>query len=227
LNTMPVIKKGTELAMHVFVRIAMASIVALSVGSSRADVVPIEAKGVQLGSSESELVAKLPETKCYGTGGQKSCLLWPKDRAKARCGDIVFMGKTEDIKANSDCRINAEIELGFGPAAIVKSYRFEFLDGTLGSITVNFNTVQFARVVIALTEKYGPPTSDKVGTIQNRAGAKFDNRVVIWERLDGRIEAEERSGTIDDAYVRMNTPAYRSSTTKEFVDKAKDAAKKL
>ena len=63
-------------------------------------------------------------------------------------------------------------------------------DKRVASIHVRFPESAFDRVSEALIEKFGQPKSDKTETIQNRGGAKFENRTLAWDD----VKVTQRAG---------------------------------
>lgn len=63
----------------------------------------------------------------------------------------------------------------------------------LGSISIYFPKDSFLQVLGALTEKYGPPSSETVEARQNAMGATFSSRVVRWVSDEDAIEMTEIS----------------------------------
>lgn len=116
--------------------------------------------------------------------------------------------------------------ISFGPAT-TRWIMFYLSDGKLANAQVGISAIDHFPVVIALTEKYGKPTSEKSVPVQNRMGAKFDNHVATWNLPDGVIEAKERNGTVDSGWVIMSTTQYLKDKEKELIDKSKAAASKL
>jgi hypothetical protein len=173
---------------------------------------PLEIKGVPIGASMDELQAKIPGFTCAASG----CILLVSSYVSKQCGS----------GASSNCLLKAWEPLKFGPA-FPKYYRAEFKDGKLARVSVTIDQGLAGQVIIALTEKYGKPSTDDVKSIQNRAGATFDNRVATWVRDDGEIKVEQRSGSINDGDVTISAKGYNEAATKEIVDKAKASAKGL
>lgn len=56
----------------------------------------------------------------------------------------------------------------------------------------NFETLK-----TLLSERYGPPRSDKNGTVQNRMGATFSNEVLAWTGPNYLIRLEQRGRSLD------------------------------
>lgn len=200
-------------------RIVIAVLLAAWVASTQAQSVPLEIKGVPFGATADELLAKLPAAKCYPSG----CLLSPSDMAEKQCGSMLDAVRNKSVM---ECRNSAIKESNFGPAP-TSLYMFEFRNGKLANATISFYETANLPLVIALTEKYGKPTSEKLVPMQNRAGAKFENKIVTWDLPDGRIEVSQRSSSIDKGSVRMSTTEYLKETAKEMIDKAKASASKL
>ena len=181
---------------------------------------PLEVKGVPLGASMEELKAKLPAFDCAKT----SCTLFMTLYVNKQCPTRMATAQSPQVWA--DCVSNVRDPLKFGPAN-VSYYEASFMDGALGRVFIRIGQIAADQVVIALTEKYGKPTSDSVTSIQNRAGATFDSRVVVWLREDGQIRVEQRYGNVDEGAVIISSKTYDAATSKATVDQAKASAKGL
>lgn len=89
----------------------------------------------------------------------------------------------------------------------------------LGSITVSFPIGDFDLVVSALKTKYGPPSYDKNGTLQDDTGTKLSSRQVRWVIGQDQINAAElptanyaqvgffRQAVIDRAKAKIGDPS--------------------
>jgi hypothetical protein len=79
--------------------------------------------------------------------------------------------------------------------------------GRLIRISLRISSDDFEQVTTGAQEKYGPPTSSSSELLQNRAGATFANRTLIWGNEKGNyIQALKYAGTIDKALVYFGTP---------------------
>lgn len=61
-------------------------------------------------------------------------------------------------------------------------------------------------VLSELIAKYGQPTTHKVGTVQNRMGAKFDDILACWKFSDLEVTFYGTFGRIDEGQVTIDTP---------------------
>jgi hypothetical protein len=86
------------------------------------------------------------------------------------------------------------------------------------AVSVTVSTTHWRIVKDALIEKYGPPQSATDSTIQNRAGASFDQEVLLWTDGDKLLQASKRGRSVEDASVTL--------TSKVAAEAAADAAKK-
>lgn len=88
----------------------------------------------------------------------------------------------------------------------------------LFSIVIRLPEKMFKEVADAYLDKLGKPEMDKVSEIQNRFGAKFENRNLIWSNAVSDLYLEQRSGQIDSTVVVF--------TLKSLADAADAAEKK-
>ena len=64
---------------------------------------------------------------------------------------------------------------------------YQSKSGILSSIVVNFNEPsEFQETIDALSLKFGEPISFEQSTVQNRVGAKFEQKEAVWR--DGAEE---------------------------------------
>lgn len=172
---------------------------------------PVEFKGVPMGATRTELLSKWPEFRCYPSG----CRLVVDEVRRAACAIT-----------DTPCWLKVVERFRFGPAQ-VRSYDVDFRGDLVSTARIVMSRNWYPQLVIALTEKYGPPHKDATDQVQNRMGAKFDNRTVSWAFPTGTIKAEERGLDIDTSMVTMSGPGVEHTDARETVDKAKASAKAL
>src|SRR5579863_2759867 len=74
-------------------------------------------------------------------------------------------------------------------------------------ISLRIPSDDFEQVTMGAQEKYGAPTSSSSEPVQNRGGATFTNRTLIWGNEKGiYIQAFKYAGTIDKGLVYFGTP---------------------
>jgi hypothetical protein len=56
-----------------------------------------------------------------------------------------------------------------------------------------------------VTAKYGPPTENRVDTMQNGFGAKFDYHVALWAKPKFVIEVREDDNPLSNTHMRRET----------------------
>lgn len=81
--------------------------------------------------------------------------------------------------------------------------QYQYLDDKLIGIWLSFNSRDFFEMRDLLTGKYGPASNERVETVNNRAGASFENIVSIWETPHGPMQLEQRFGRIDSSSLRL------------------------
>lgn len=97
-----------------------------------------------------------------------------------------------------------------------------FFNEKLEAISLKTGERRFFEVVAALTEKYGKPTEESSEVIQNRAGASFDNKKVLWKKGQAVIEARQRAGSVDTCSINFFLNGWYEkvdSRVKEFAKK--------
>lgn len=92
--------------------------------------------------------------------------------------------------------------------APMRSMMLMYFEGKLQAINASINQSNFAAVHSALVQKFGAPANSEISEIRNRMGASFENRVTKWAHPAGSIEAEERSGSVDQSSVLIRSADY-------------------
>ena len=91
----------------------------------------------------------------------------------------------------------------------LQSMMLGFHNDRLTSVVLVFDSKSFREVTGALREKYGAPSSEENDAVQNRAGATFDNRKLVWKNATGEIRASERFSKITQSTVQFFSIDYR------------------
>jgi hypothetical protein len=105
--------------------------------------------------------------------------------------------KTCDDKSFGD--LGAK-KLGDIPLLITQ---YQYLDERLIGIWLSFHSRNFFEMRDILTGKYGPANDERIETINNRAGASFENIVSVWNTPHGPMQLEQRFGRIDSSSLRI------------------------
>ena len=90
----------------------------------------------------------------------------------------------------------------------------------LYKIVLPTNVNAMGDVVSALTDKFGPTKSVRTGTVQNRMGANFPQKIYVWRRQGFSIQVEGPWSKIDNMAV-----VYLDENLARAVDTAAGAAK--
>ena len=145
----------------------LCAVAAFPVGA--ADGTGFDIKGVPLGATEADVVARFPSIQC-------------------RDDPTAFSERT--------CTVLKET---YGGAE--SSLHFSLIGGKVFNMRARFDSKDFAGVVGALKERFGPTTSDTSEPVTNRAGAKFENRTLTWNRGDALAIARRYAGSIDGSVM--------------------------
>jgi len=104
--------------------------------------------------------------------------------------------------------------------APVRVLALYYYSGKLESISISFEENQFLQITAALSEKYGQGKA-RSEAIQNRMGATFENKILLWRRGKATVEATRYSGTVDRSSV-----VFRSDfSMEEFARRRKSSIK--
>jgi hypothetical protein len=176
-------------------------------GSALADE-PLSFRGFELGAARAKMIEALPGSTC----GTLTCT-W-------RSSDCLKGGRS---KPEYDECIRT---MKYGP--ITPSYATAtFQADQLVSVMVEIPTFSFETYVTALTEKFGPPSSETTEQLQNRMGATWPNRIVVWSRGDARFRITQRSLGIDTGSIMFVSTEYLRQQDAERKARAKASAKDL
>jgi hypothetical protein len=160
----------------------------------------ISYKGVTLGSSMEEYMTKLPEHDCLVR--QCTYLAVSCEKKSAKCRE-----------KNSFGGVNV---------SFASSY---FRDDKLVRISIRFRSGDFDTLEAAVSDRLGAPTKSENKSIQNRMGAIFENRDVIWERPGMSLRIGRHGAEIGVGYAHLVTPDEVARQTAESESKNKAAAK--
>lgn len=73
----------------------------------------------------------------------------------------------------------------------------EFYENRLYRVIGAFFSLGFNNLAEAFTAKYGEPSASETRQWQSRAGAVFDNQVLIWQFRGGTLELRQRGSQVD------------------------------
>ena len=176
-----------------------------------------EFKGLLLGSSENTLKERFTDFVCRD----------PKDDRQRRMADRVCTAAP-----SITCRPNTWCENDPDKPWVYAGLRAKFLTALfyadqLHSISVNIHSDQFDQVSRALIVKYGAPTSQETNILQTRAGAKYENQKLIWERSESALSIEKYVNSIDSSSVRYTLKNAIQEHRRRSIKNTEDAAKQL
>jgi hypothetical protein len=175
----------------------------------------IEFKGVPLGATIAEFREKNPLFVCYSSS---FCTLDGFEVNK-QCRTIKSGIERDHPSATLsplECERAAEAAATYGNRKAQMNVTFR--DGVLSRSTVNISPESFDQITEALTAKYGPPKSSKDEVIQNRAGAKFNNRTMVWSINGDEIYAARYGSNVTRGLIAV--------AEKQWVDEQKAKAEK-
>ena len=114
----------------------------------------------------------------------------------------------------------------FGSAAI-SYFAVMQVDNVVSEVSLKLSNSDWLVSKNALIEKFGAPHSSESSTIQNRAGASFDQEVLSWDDGDLMLTATKRSSSVDDMSVRLGSRTAMIDANKKMQEDAKVQAKNL
>lgn len=158
------------------------------------------------------------------------------DAASHAPGLMLSCGWASDSKARQTCyyrppsKYSKEppvpaLETVAGRATI--SWFLMARDGALASLTATIHSNHFDSIAAALREKFGQEESREASTIQNRAGASFDQVELEWRRGDRTLMLKKRAGKVDTGRIYLVSDQELRDSKAEREKGAKEAAKDL
>jgi hypothetical protein len=102
-----------------------------------------------------------------------------------------------------------------------------FETGGMDRVGLTFPSDAFPRMKIIFVDRYGPPTSSRSETVQNRMGAKYENEILEWagEKID--IALHRYGSKLTDSYARIETNESKQRRLEEAKKKLKEGKKDL
>lgn len=164
----------------------------------------ISFKGFPLGGNKDAFLARFPGLACRAD----RCSATPEE-------DCTTMGRA--------CYKTGHSYGGVLPRFLA----VEFREGRLVSVFMKFPTAQFAGLTDAMRVRYGAAGQDAVYVVNNRMGAAFENRRLMWEKGDVRLEVQQRTENLDEASVLLISRPFLEKLDEERMEKAREAAKGL
>lgn len=191
--------------------------------------VPLEVKELRLGMNTTEVDAIVPGfSKTCGKNQQLNVI---------RCThtipivptyvDVMLKTTTEETIKRLQAQADAYPKLKTFADAPVKNFTVQKRDDMVASISLSLNNSSWLIVTQALMEKYGKPFSKESGTVQNRAGATFDQEKIIWRNGDQYVVAEKRTSQLDTMSIGLRSDKGDSETVEAVKDIVKKGAKDL
>lgn len=170
---------------------------------------PLSLKGIAPGMTLDQVEAAHP-------GFTKFC----GDSAKAGNGScLVFISRTT---RNPD--VPSLATMGGAP---VRSIDVKFIRGQVATVHVRMENVRFGSVLAGLNEKFGEPAKVENSSIQNRAGASFDQVEATWKGSSAELTLRKRAGSIDVMSMDLAGTEFAADLEAQKKDRAKASAKDL
>lgn len=118
-------------------------------------------------------------------------------------------------------------EIGGIPSGVL--YKFVPLapdkEPQLFEIEATIDNDHFDFLIKAYVEKYGRPATNKTETIQNKAGAFFENRTLSWKNMQSEIEIEQRYEKVTlmrVLYTHNQLTSFVNSMARDILGKPSD-----
>lgn len=164
-------------------------------------------KGVGVGDMESSISEKLPFYK-------KS--KFSQYFYRYELGDCIKIGGTSEADSQKCLDANS-----FG-GAVVRNGELYVKDGSISTITLNFDATWSNALIDAISAKYGKEKSKDEVQLQNGYGAKFPGVLMKWESA-GSILTLTSIGNKDITVKIVSAEDRQKQLDKEKADKEKSA----
>lgn len=135
------------------------------------------------------------------------------------------MGEIGNSDGGRSCREAVIKEKTFAGAPA--NISLMFYEEKLGMAYTSFASSDFPKVITALREKYGKPSSMKTEPVTNRMGATFENQILEWKKSGTSIRAEKYASSMDKSSVKIFADFYSTELKKRTDAKAAQGAKDL
>ena len=109
----------------------------------------------------------------------------------------------------------------------IKYFAVSMRGELIESARVSLPNSAWLLVTTALREKFGPPAATETGTVQNRAGATFEQEELTWRDADIYLTAKKRGSDIDTMAIELRSLETDRSAVEAVKSKAKEGAKDL
>lgn len=163
------------------------------------DAEPESILSIKLGAPLSESMAECPKGK-YGYEHRGETMCWTKNQ------NLPWY----------------EIENYPTPGMYIGDVWGWVVDGAVEQVSFKFAQYDYLKMGELLKSKYGPPSQEKVATVQNRMGATFDSLEMTWVGRNLTLTFLSRAGKIDEGVVRISSKKYFKSekfNADQFKDK--------
>lgn len=140
--------------------------------------------------------------------------------AKLKPGGVELLG--EEMYSRLDLGLTTPLNLHWS------FKKDKFTDVTSSSFHSSRGDFETVRAIFI--EQYGQPVSTQVETVQNRAGAKFQNQILRWRGKTVAIMLMKYKGTLDDGFFivgLLDSPEEAAERQRKEDEARKKAAEKL
>lgn len=107
---------------------------------------------------------------------------------------------------------------------VMTKQTFTFHDDRFVQVELTFSSARFETLRDIFVERYGPPVSETTETVKTKAGASFENTVLLWtgEKVD--VELRRYGGTIDSGAALVADRTWLDAEAKRRDAEKKKAA---
>ena len=131
------------------------------------------------------------------------------------------VGQCYEQQRNGGCQASTKI----GDSLVFLTMLFK--DKSLSLISGEFPSSEFMTLKPLFLERYGTPTSDKMDTVTNRLGGKFENETLTWTGKNVSLTLERFHSSISKSNFTLSSNTYIEEVKKEQEEKRKQDAKKM
>lgn len=113
----------------------------------------------------------------------------------------------KDLPGMQSCSDNTLPRLSGGMRDLqgipVKYLSYTFFDGRFAGFMINLPSDRFSEMRRLLIARYGAPHDEENSSVQNRAGATFDQIVSIWKTPHGSMSLRKRTSNVTESWLSL------------------------
>jgi hypothetical protein len=181
----------------------------------------LQFKGVSIGEGPEQSTSKYPQLRCND----------PKAKAAMETGVIKQIWEGKQLTADYFCATISSRDEPITDLTNIAGHKaiaveFSYFGNELKRGLATVKSVAFLDLVATIIERYGPPTSKGVETLQNRAGAKFESEILKWHRGNATLQVTKYHNDLETSSYSLTSDDYWEEVGRRRSEKAKSNVQK-